>query len=135
MSDKLSLDKQEIQNFLDTVYKTRVKVMEIKELSGSDESIKGLGYGDPVLIEVEVKGLHDRLVLHTVREDKFGHERRSDRAQAILLDYDIFNRLPKHVEALSVGAFTPTGKIKSLQDAGEFSSSQNIIRAGCLPKT
>lgn len=120
MSERLSLDKKEIQNFLDSVYKTSVKVMDVKELSDPDEDIKGFGYGNPVLIDVEVEGLRDRLVLHTVRADKFGHERRSDRAQSILLDYDVYNRLPKHVEALGVGAFTQDGKMKPLDDTEEF---------------
>ena len=120
MNDRLSFDKKEIQNFLGSVYKTAVEVVEVKELTDPNEDIKGFGYGTPVLIDVEVKGIRDRLVLHTVRPDKFGHERRSDRAQAILLDYDVFNRLPNHVEALGVGAFMQNGKIQVLNETEEF---------------
>jgi hypothetical protein len=62
----------------------------------------------------------DHLVLHTVRPDKFGHERRSDRAANILLDYDTFNKLPQHVPCLNVGAFTDDGELLSLAKTTEF---------------
>lgn len=120
MIDRLPFEKEALQNYLDSIYKTSVEVVALRELTNPDEEIKGFGYGVPILIEVDVKGIRDRLVLHTIRPDKFGHERRSDRAQSILLDYDIFNHLPKHIEALGMGAFTQNGALQSLEDAGEF---------------
>ncbi len=120
MSNKIPFNKDDLQEYLKSVYKTAVDVVEIREFTHPDEEIKEFGYGLPLLIDVDVKGTRERLVLHTVRPDKYGHERRSDRAQSILLDYDSFNHLPKHVTALGVGAFTRDGQLKSLNDAGEF---------------
>lgn len=122
MSDQgpLYLERVKLQNYLESVYKTKVTVVDVKELSVPEEDIKGHGYGSPLLLDIDIKGSHDRLVLHTVRPDKYGHEQRSDRARSILFDYDTFNKLSKHVPALSVGSFTQDGGLKSLDDTGEF---------------
>ena len=51
----------------------------------------------------------------------FGHEHPADRAQAILWDYDSYGRLPRHVNALDVGAFTePIEQLISVAPAREF---------------
>ena len=44
----------------------------------------------------------------------FGHEHPADRAQAILWDYDSYGRLPRHVKALDVGAFTDDRQLISV---------------------
>lgn len=120
MNDGLPFKIEQLQKYLSSIYETAVKVVGIRELTDPDEEIKGFGYGMPLLIEVDVQGIRDRLVMHTVRPGKYGHERRADRAQSILLDFDTFNKLPKHVPALGVGAFTQAGELASLDDAGEF---------------
>ncbi len=50
----------------------------------------------------------------------FGHEHPADRAQAILWDYDSYGRLPRHVKALDVGAFTEDQQLISVAPAREF---------------
>jgi len=120
MKNNIPFNKNDLQEYLKSVYETTVDVVEIREFTHPDEEIKEFGYGVPLLIDVDVKGTRERLVLHTVRPDKYGHERRSDRAQSILLDFDSFNQLPKHVPALGVGAFTRKGELKSLDDTEEF---------------
>ena len=50
----------------------------------------------------------------------FGHEHPADRAQAILWDYDSYDRLPRHVNALDVGAFTDDRQLISVAEAREF---------------
>jgi aminoglycoside phosphotransferase (APT) family kinase protein len=50
----------------------------------------------------------------------FGHEHMADRAQAILWDYESYGRLPRHVNALDVGAFTSRQELFSVAKAREF---------------
>jgi len=120
MSNKIPFNKESLQRYLKTLYKTAVNVVEIREFTHPDKEVKEFGYGIPLLIDVDVKGTRERLMLHTVRPDKYSHERRSDRAKSILLDFDSFNQLPKHVTALGVGAFTREGELESLDDTEEF---------------
>jgi aminoglycoside phosphotransferase (APT) family kinase protein len=87
----------------------------------ADATRKGTGYGVPVRL-----GLRDRdgtrhdLVVHTVRADGFGHDRRADRAQQLLLAYDTFRLVPRHVPAIDVGVIGPGGELRSIADAGEL---------------
>src|SRR4026208_457865 len=50
----------------------------------------------------------------------FGHEHMADRAQAILWDYESYGRLPGHVKALDVGAFTSSQELFSVARAREL---------------
>jgi hypothetical protein len=122
MPDSFPFSKPALERYLASIYKTDVKVTAVRRLASnkSRKEIKEFGYGNPLLVEAQIAGQLDRLVLHTVRPDKFGHERRSDRAGNILLDYDTFNKLPQHVPCLGIGALTETGDMLSLEDAGEF---------------
>jgi hypothetical protein len=120
VSQKLSLNKNELEKYLQSVYDSTVVVTEIQELKWAKNNVKDLGYGVPLLINVEVAGMHDQLVLHTIRPDKFGHERRSDRASNVIQDFDSFNRLERHVTALGIGAFTRSEEIQSLKETQEF---------------
>ncbi|HNN53937.1 MAG TPA: phosphotransferase [Pseudomonadota bacterium] len=86
----------------------------------SDETTKGLGYGRPVRVDLEGPDGPRRLVFHTARPDDFGHDRRSDRAQAMLLLWDSADRIPFHTRAVDVGALRQSGDLISLRDAGEF---------------
>ena len=80
---------------------------------------KGGGYGRPLRLEVEAAGGARRvLVLRTASPNQFGHDRRADRAAALLLAFDTFGLLPDHVRALDVGLLGPDG-LASLRDAGE----------------
>jgi len=71
----------------------------------ADRAQKKAGYGTPVLLEYEIAGETRRAVLHTMSPSHFGHEHMSDRAQILLWQRDAFNRLPRHIRALDVGAF------------------------------
>jgi len=82
--------------------------------------VKGFGYGSPVIIEARVGGRTRRMVLETMRPGPHGHEHMADRAHAMLWDYATYNHLPRHVRALDVGAFTASGRIRSVEDAREF---------------
>lgn len=95
------------------------------ELLGPDTSRAKLektgGYSRPLKITLRAPDGSKRfLVFRTATANEFGHDRRSDRAQAMLLAFDTFGEVPKHVRALDVGAIKADGKLQSLRDAGEF---------------
>ncbi len=115
-------DTETLEAYLSSLYECEVTVIATRELGGDadDGALKSFGYGDPVLIEFHYAGGRGRVVLHTMTGDGFGHERRSDRARDLLLDYDTFNELPRHVRALDVGAFGDRGELVSLGRTGEF---------------
>lgn len=111
-----------LEGYLSSLRSGTVEVVGVRELRGEEtpDEIKGFGYGVPLLIEVMCRGRRERLVLHTVSRNGYGHERRSDRAASLLLDYDTFDYLPGHVRSLDVGAFGEERKLISLGVAGEF---------------
>lgn len=83
-------------------------------------AIKQYGYGAPVCLTFRLGNTVKRAVLETMSPGPFGHEHPADRAQALLWDYDSYGRLPRHVEALDVGAFTGSGSLFSVAPAREF---------------
>jgi hypothetical protein len=71
-------------------------------------------------VDYELDGSARRAVLESVRAGPFGHEHMADRAQIVLWAHDAFNRLPKHVVSLDVGAVRASGELVPLGDAEEF---------------
>lgn len=98
---------------------TRVTQLGIDETQAGGETTKGLGYGRPIRIGLEVGEARHDLVLHTARPDDYGHDRRSDRVAQMLLAWDTFNAIPRHVEAIDVGLVGTEGSLVSLAEAGE----------------
>jgi hypothetical protein len=75
-----------------------------------DATQKGTGYGVPVRVRLRERDGGERaVVFHTARADDFGHDRRADRAAAMLLAYDTYATLPRHVSALDVGLIDADG--------------------------
>jgi hypothetical protein len=119
--DVLPFDEARLRAYLVSLYKDQVQVVAVRELLDEDkERLKEFGYGTPLLIEFTHDGQAEQVVLHTMSEDGFGHERPSDRARNLLLDHATFNKLPRHVPSLDVGAFTPASELLSLGQAEEF---------------
>ncbi len=83
-------------------------------------TLKGYGYGAPVRLVFRLGRTTKRAVLETMKPGPFGHEHPADRAQALLWDFDSYGRLPHHVRALDVGAFTADGSMFSVAPAREF---------------
>jgi hypothetical protein len=111
----------EIEQYLKSVVSPSVRVLKLRILGESEQKdIKGYGYGTPVQIDYESGGRQRRAVLHTVSPGPFGHEHMADRAQMLLWDHSAFNRLPRHVRSIDVGAFRRDGTTVSLGDAEEF---------------
>ena len=86
----------------------------------SKGTYKRYGYGSPVKLTFRVGRIRRAAVLETMSPGPFGHEHMADRAQAVLWDYDTYGRLPGHVEALDVGAFTSRRELFSVAKAREF---------------
>jgi hypothetical protein len=98
-----------------------VRVVPLKpDSTSADESAKGGGYGAPLRLEVLHEGRQRSLVLHTATSNQFGHDRRADRAQEVLLAADTFDALPRHVAVLDVGAYRGSSDFVSLAGTGEF---------------
>ncbi len=86
-----------------------------------DDTLKSGGYGVPARITLRLRdGSQTMVVWHTASPNEFGHDRRSDRAQELLLAFDTYERIPGHARALDVGAVLPNGQLVSLRRSGEF---------------
>jgi hypothetical protein len=124
-SDDLKLSKDAVRKYLASLYGEDVEVRGFWKLGGekSEASVdlKGFGYGFPHIIEFKTTGEVKRVVLETMRPEGFGHDHFSDRAQILLWQNSVFNKLPKHVRSLDVGAFDKGGScLKSLGRCSEF---------------
>lgn len=90
------------------------------ETKAEGETTKAIGYGRPIDISLALAdGTERRLVFHTASPDDFGHDRRSDRVAAMLLSYDTFALLPRHVRAVDVGVLAADGALVPLVGTGE----------------
>lgn len=87
----------------------------------TDASAKASGYGKPIRVRLRDRdGVERRVVLHTATANPFGHDRRADRAADMILAYDTFGEIPRHVRAIDVGAIAADGSLRSLRDTGEL---------------
>jgi hypothetical protein len=119
----LKLSKDMLCEYLSSLYKTDAKVLDIRRLTGENisDDLKGFGYGIPYLVEFTVNGDDKQVVLETMRPEGFGHDHFSDRAGILFWQHSAFNKLPKHVHTVDVGAFTVGGEcLKSLGDCAEL---------------
>jgi len=122
----LKLSVEQLEEYFLSVYKAPVKVLRFFPLGAekdvdAGEDLKGFGYGVPYFIEFSVGGETKRVVLETMRPEGFGHDHFSDRAKILLWQRSTFNKLPRHVRSVDVGAFKADGEgLKSLGDCAEF---------------
>jgi hypothetical protein len=97
----------------------KVQLLAPDGAAGADDG-GALGYGKPLALTVRVPGGATRvLVFRTQRPDEHGLDRRADRADAAVLAYDVFGRIPGHVRALDVGFVGADGRLVSVRGAGE----------------
>lgn len=120
----MQLKIKAVEDYLKELYGGS-RVTKIGELGGIpvkvEEGIKGFGYGKPYLIEFEAGGKARSVVLSSMRVQKgFGHDHFSDRAQILIWQNSVFNKLPEHVKSLDVGYFTHEGKLFSAGKAEEY---------------
>ncbi len=120
----MQLQINAVENYLTGLFGKAI-VKRVSELGGLpvevEEGIKGFGYGKPYLIDFEAGGKKRSVVLSSMRVQKgFGHDHFSDRAQILIWQNSVFNRLPGHVRSLDVGYFTQKGEIFSAGKADEY---------------
>ncbi|WP_428261089.1 phosphotransferase family protein [Haliangium sp.] len=110
-----------VQGLLPGARVRRIVPLGADHAEAGDCTEKGIGYGVPLRLTVEgADGSVRDLVWHTASSDRFGHDRRSDRARELLLAYDTFAAVPGHVAAVDVGAVGTDGALHSLRGCGEF---------------
>jgi hypothetical protein len=102
----------------------RGRIVSAQVLGTGDESAEGetqkaIGYGRPIRVVLEGPEGKDDLVLHTAAPNDFGHDRRSDRVAEMLLAWDTFGAIPRHVEAIDVGVIGESGELISLAQTNE----------------
>jgi hypothetical protein len=117
-----TLRKKTLQDYLHSRFGPSAVLLSYGPIG--KESAKGTykqyGYGKPIKLTFRLGKALRSAVLETMSPGPFGHEHPADRAQAMLWDYDSYKRLPRHVKALDVGAFTTDQSLISVACAREF---------------
>lgn len=117
------ITRNSLVSYLSSLYGTDVKICSVRRLTGEsvDADLKGFGYGFPYVIEFIINGAHRHVVFETMRTEGFGHDHFTDRASILLWQHSAFNKLPRHVRSIDVGAFTSKSEdLKSLGDCCEM---------------
>ena len=112
---------ESLKAYLSKIYGSRITNLKIKPIGGNNDPEKALkeyGYGTPLKLNFTVEGEAKSLIFNTVRPGGFGHDTMPDRAAILLFEAKAYNTLPRHVQAIDVGAFTNKGLI-SLRDIKE----------------
>ena len=122
MPESLPFSRPALEEYLASIYGIAVEVTKVRKLKSqnSRKDIEEFSYGEPLLVEVQVAGEIDHLVIHTVDNSRPGYEMRASRAEKVLLDYDTSNKLPHNIPCLGVGAFTENGNILPLEKTTEL---------------
>ncbi len=120
----VKISKNALYKYLSSLYGENVEICGVWRLGEQFEvsaDLKGFGYGFPYVIEFKVDGEVKRVVFETMRSEGFGHDHFADRAQILLWQHSAFNKLPRHVRSLDVGAFAKDDEcLKSLGKCSEF---------------
>jgi hypothetical protein len=117
-----ALSKQILKKYLQQQYEPPIEVMSIIPLGGMHEVefiLKDYGYGTPLQIKFTSNKTLQTIVLNTVKPGPFGHQTLPDRAAILLRQYQTFNKLPRHVKSIDIGAFTQKGSFLTLRDVKE----------------
>jgi hypothetical protein len=116
------LKKHALESYLHSRFGPAARLVSYGPIGkeSSKGTYKQYGYGSPVKLTFQVGRICRSAVLETMSPGPFGHEHMADRAQAILWDYESYGRLPRHVNALDVGAFTSSQELFSVAKASEF---------------
>lgn len=117
-----TLKKRALEEYLRARFGPEVVLLSFGVIgkASSAGAHKQYGYGTPVKLTFRVGREIRSVVLETMKPGPFGHEHMADRAQAMLWDYESYGRLPRHVKALDVGAFTGTQKLFSVAAGQEY---------------
>lgn len=115
------IKKESLQEYLSQLYNSPVEVIQLNHIgTKASTDMKGFGYGKPLFVRFLIEGKTRIVVLETMAENSFGHDHFSDRAQNLLLANSVYNKMPKHVRAVNVGAINSNGSLLSVGSAEEF---------------
>src|SRR5216110_268588 len=86
----------------------QAKVVSIEALgpdagARAGATTKAAGYGLPVRIVLEENGEERALVWRVASANEFGHDRRADRAAAMVQAVEDFEQTPQHVRVVDAG--------------------------------
>lgn len=128
------IDTEHIQRYLRERWFQDAEIVSIEALGSTlQEGLKDYGYGRPLHISFRTQDEIRHLVLRTMVGDPFGHDRRADRANTLLLAYDTFHSIPQHIEPLDVGAFDDQGNLISIP-RGEMYLITNFVEGELYAK-
>jgi hypothetical protein len=94
-------------------------VVAARTLADDDVGDKERGYGRATRIALDGPDGPCAVVFHTARADDFGHDRRADRVANMVLAYDTYDRIPRHVRVVDVGLLDDDGGMHSIATTGE----------------
>ena len=116
----MQLELTSLEQYLEQTGGKGVQIIDTHLLGGAvkgEAALKQFGYGRPILVTYRANGREEKIVLHLINRNAFGHERDDDRIATVWLDFNTFNRLPAHVPALDMIAYTSEGHMQSLKSA------------------
>lgn len=119
----LSNIRENIKKYLQSYFGRHIEVNYVGDINGDqdqNEDIKDFGYGNSVLVRFSQDGQEKEYILASMKKNTFGHDFCYDRAKTLLMDYKLFNKMPKHVNATDVGVFTPKKEFFSIGYCQEF---------------
>jgi len=108
------IDKENLRDYLSRVFSYDITVTNIEKLG------KGF-HAEAFLIETKDReGQEKRYVLETYRDQGFGHDYPSDRANVVIRSLLDYNLLPSHIKAIDVGSIQEDGSLLSLGKPKDF---------------
>ncbi len=119
----IQLERSEIQAYLQEQTGVDVNITEMRELSGEATgaaALKQFGYGRPMLVTYVAGGRTEKIVFHCINRNAFGRERQDDRIAAVWLDFETFNHLPGHVQAIDKVIHIHQGGLRSIGQADDI---------------
>lgn len=119
----MSIKLEELDKYIKKVFGKEAKILGVETIRGEvyiKGEIKEYGYGEPLLLRVEMEGREKKYVLNTIKPGMFGHEYVSDRAAILIWNHLSYNKLPKHVRSVDLGYFTKDMSLISMDTPIEF---------------
>lgn len=123
----MQLEQTKIEAYLSHWLGQAVQLERIYELGkpapDGDSNVKALkayGYGRPLCIDYRTAQGTQRVVLHQVKPNGFGHERAADRVAEMWQNYNTFSQLRHHVAAHDLVLMTAEGQLESIGHAQDL---------------
>jgi len=114
MVGMMQIDKETLRDYLSRIFGSDITVMDIEKLG---EGFHAEGF----LVKAKDKeGQEKRYVLKTLREQGFGHDYPSDRANVVIRSLLDYNLLPRHIKAMDVGSIQDNGSLVSVGKPKDF---------------